>query len=94
VLEGSYGIFTGTAQAWAVLRFSAEAARWAAEERWHADQLGAWKPSGYELQVPYSNPTELIMEILRYGPEVEVLAPTELRETVLGRLREAVGKYC
>jgi predicted DNA-binding transcriptional regulator YafY len=93
-LEGSYGIFTGTAQAWAVLRFSPQAARWAAEERWHPDQLGAWKADGYELQVPYSNPTELIMEILRYGPEVEVLAPTELRDAVVERLREAVGKYC
>ena len=93
IVEASYGIFTGTAHQWAMLRFSEEAARWAAEERWHPDQIGVWKSGAYELQIPYSDPTELIMEILRYGPEVEVLAPTSLRHSVVDRLREALAKY-
>ncbi len=93
ILEGSYGIFTGTARAWAVLRFTPEAARWAAEERWHPDQIGHWADGHYELQIPYSDPTELVMEILRYGPEVEAIAPAEIRDAVASRLKEAASKY-
>lgn len=92
-LGASYGIFTGTASEWAHLRFTATAARWAAEERWHPDQLGAWAGDAYELQVPYANPTELIMEVMRYGPEVEVLGPAELRQEVGRRLAAAAAQY-
>ena len=93
ILEASYGIFTGSARGWAVLRFTPQAARWAAEERWHPDQIGHWIDGHYELQIPYSNPIELVMEILRYGPEVEAIAPREIRETVARRLREAADQY-
>lgn len=92
-VEGSYGIFSGTPADWAVLRFDSQAARWAAEESWHPDQIGNWKGEFFELQVPYSNPTELVMEVLRYGPEVEVIAPATLRETVAQRLRKAADRY-
>jgi len=44
------------------IRFTPEAARWVAEEHWYSDQIGYWVDDGrYELQVPYSNPTELLM---------------------------------
>ena len=33
------------------------------------------------------------MDILKYGPDVEVLAPDSLRETVALRLREAAARY-
>ena len=93
IVEASYGIFTGSAKGWVVLRFSPEAARWAAEERWHPDQIGVWKEGHYELQVPYSVPTELIMEIMRYGPDVEILAPQTLRSQIAALLRRASEKY-
>lgn len=89
----SFGIFSGPAIAWAVLRFSPNAARWVADETWHPDQLAQWVAGDYELQVPYSDPRELIMDILRYGPDVEVLAPNELREAVAERLRAAAALY-
>lgn len=93
-LQGSFGIFSGVAEQWAVLRFTAGAARWVADESWHPDQLGTWKGELYELQVPYSNPTELIMEILKHGPDVEVLAPAGLRQTVADKLHRAADRYC
>ena len=92
-LGASFGIFTGTASAWATLRFSASAARWVAEERWHPDQIGVWQGDVYELQVPYADATELVMEILRHGPDVEVIGPPELRARVAQRLREAAKIY-
>ena len=51
-------------------------------------------PDGhYELRVPYHDPRELIMDLLKYGPEVEVLAPEALRQAVAGQLRAAVALY-
>ncbi len=92
-LGASFGIFSGEARGWAVLRFSAERARWVADEQWHPDQVGHHTADGYELQVPYSDPRELLMDILKYGPDVEVLAPPELRELVAQRLAEAAARY-
>ncbi len=90
----SYGIFSGPPRHTAVLRFSPHAARWVAEERWHPDQEGRFLEDGsYELRIPYSDPTELILDILRHGPEVEVLAPAELRAQVRDRLRRALSRY-
>ena len=92
-LGASFGIFTGTARAWAVLRFTAHAARWVEAETWHTDQIGQWRGDAYELQVPYSDPRELLMDILKYGPEVEVVAPEELRSEIARRLHSAAARY-
>lgn len=92
-LGESFGIFTGPAKAWAVLRFSPMMSRWVADEQWHADQIGVWKGEAYELQVPYSDSRELLMDILKYGPEVEVIAPEPLRQLVAERLNNAARVY-
>ena len=93
-LSAGYGIFAGRAQQHAVLRFSPKIARWVAHEQWHPDQQGAFDEQGYyRLTLPYSNPTELVMDILRYGADVEVLEPVALRELVVERLEEALAVY-
>mgnify|MGYP001029072094 CR=1 FL=1 len=77
-----------------MLRFTADAARWVADERWHAEQRGHFLlDGGYELTVPYGNPTELVMDILKYGAEVEVVAPEDLRALVKTRLAAALARY-
>lgn len=94
-LEGGYGIFGGHAREWAVIRFTADAARWAAEERWHPEQVGAWSEDGrFELRLPYADPTEVVMEVLRFGAEAEVVAPATLRERVADQLSRAASQYC
>jgi predicted DNA-binding transcriptional regulator YafY len=90
----SYGIFAGAPRHLAVLRFDARRARWVAKERWHRDQEGRFLDDGsYELRVPYSNALELTMDVLKYGPDVEVLEPAELREAVAERLNAASRIY-
>ena len=90
----SFGIFAGPAEHEAVLRFSPERARYVAKERWHRDQQGRMLDDGrYELRVPYGNPAELVMDILKYGPDCEVVAPPALRGEVAGRLAEALKRY-
>lgn len=90
----AYGIFSGTPGATAVLRFTPERARWVANERWHENQHAQFLDDGrYELRVPYSNPAELIMDILKYGPDVEVIGPDTLRKSVAERLKWAAELY-
>jgi proteasome accessory factor C len=90
----SFGIFTGPPKNTAVLNFSPERARWVAEENWHPAQQGRYLGDGsYELRIPYSDQRELIMEILKYGPDVEVIAPDELRQQVGRRILSAAEKY-
>jgi predicted DNA-binding transcriptional regulator YafY len=93
-LASSYGIFSGAPKAWATLRFSPHAARWVADEHWHSQQQGQWLNDGrYELKVPYSNSRELLMDVLKYGPDAEVVAPISLREEMKIMLQLAVGAY-
>lgn len=90
----AYGIFAGTPKQVALLRFTAERARWVADEQWHPRQAGRFLEDGrYELQVPYSDSRELVMDILRHGPDVEVVGPSELRVAVAETLRAASGRY-
>lgn len=89
----SFGIFTGEAGHWARIRFSPEMARWVADESWHPDQIGQWVDGVFELQVPYSDPRELLMEVLKYGPDAEVMEPSALRAEVRKRLRHAQAVY-
>jgi len=93
-LASSYGIFSGAPKAWAIVRFSPHAARWVADEHWHSQQQGAWLPDGrFELKLPYSNSRELLMDILKYGPDAEIVAPVSLREEMKIMLQLALGAY-
>ncbi|MGA7950769.1 MAG: WYL domain-containing protein [Thiobacillaceae bacterium] len=93
-LASAYGIFAGTPTATAVLRFTAHRARWVADETWHPGQKSRWLPEGrYELSIPYANDKELIMDILKYGAEVEVVAPETLREAVKNHFHAAGKLY-
>ncbi len=93
-LAASYGIFAGRPVATAVLRFTPKRARWVAEETWHPKQEGRWLDDGrYELRIPYSDDRELLMDILKYGPEVEVVAPESLRKAVKTQHELAASQY-
>jgi predicted DNA-binding transcriptional regulator YafY len=93
-LGSGFGIFSGARTELAILQFTPERARWVSRETWHPEQEGQFQLDGsYLLKVPYSDPREIVMDVLKYGPDVEVLAPASLAELVIGRLAEARGRY-
>ena len=93
-LQATFGIFSGPPIDTAILRFTPERARWVADEQWHPDQQGRFLNDGsYELLVPYSDSRELLLDILKYGPDVEVLGPEPLREETRLRLWAALQRY-
>lgn len=85
-MDGGYGIYAGAKPHWARLAFSADAARWVRHEEWHPAQRGKTEPDGsYCLEVPYTDATELVMDLLRFGPDVKILAPVSLAREVAQR---------
>jgi predicted DNA-binding transcriptional regulator YafY len=94
VLGSGYGIFAGDQVSWAVLRFTPERARWVASERWHPKQQGQFLDDGsYELRVPYADNRELIMDIMKYGSDCQVIEPAELQTKVAAELQRGLMNY-
>ncbi|AWW50572.1 YafY family protein [Polynucleobacter paneuropaeus] len=90
----SYGIFSGKASQRAKLKFSPEKARWVSSETWHGQQVGAFDKEGnYLLEFDYNQDPELVMDILKYGAGVEVLAPTSLRKRVKDEATKTLALY-
>lgn len=93
-LGAGYGIYRKAALHWAKLKFRPAAARWVRDEVWHEQQtLDELSDGGVVLTVPFSVSTELAMDILRHGENVEVLEPAELRATIRARLGAAAALY-
>ena len=93
-LESGYGIFSGTTTTWAQLRFSPARAPWVVTEQWHPEQKGSLEEDGsYRLEIPYTDDRELLMDILKYGAEVEVLAPAALRARVQTEISHMTRRY-
>ena len=45
---------------------------WVANEQWHPEQRGETLEDGsFILEVPYSDDRELVMDIMKYGPDVD-----------------------
>lgn len=92
-MGAAYGIFGGEPKAWARLRFSAMRARWVQREQWHPQQKMQTLPDGgLELQVPYSDERELIGDILRFGADVQVMAPAALKKRYGATLRAMLAQ--
>ena len=93
-LDQGYGIFGGARLRWATLHFSAEAAQWVAQEEWHPQQqLKAQADGSLRMRIPYSEHTELVMDVLRHGPNVRVISPPELMAQVRDQLEQTLQGY-
>ncbi|HZE61038.1 MAG TPA: YafY family protein [Burkholderiales bacterium] len=93
-LASGYGIFAGRKVEWAALKFTPEAARWVSAQSWHPKQRARVEKDGsYVLEIPYADDRELVMEVLKYGADVEVVAPSALREKVKQQLELAGKRY-
>lgn len=91
--ESAFGIFSGKADKTAVLKFSAPHATYIEKEQWHPEQKGEWKNDKYIVTIPYHNPTELIMDILKYGAAVEVIKPKSLKQAIKHEISKMIELY-
>jgi len=93
-LDAGYGAFSGARVQWATLLFTPDAAQWVRHEQWHPQQEAKVHGDGtLSLRVPYTDATELAMDILRHGDQVMVQAPATLATVVGDTLRRAALRY-
>ena len=94
-LQNTFGIFQNKESFNVVLRFTPERSRWIKGEIWHEGQSEEVMGDGsLVLAIPASHEAEIMMEILKHGSHVEVLAPEWLREKVAKEIQGAVKIYC
>ncbi len=92
--SNSYGIFAGQPTQVAKLKFSPSVAKEISMQCWHKKQTSGWKDGFYLLDIPYDKDDELIMDIMRYLPHVEVLEPASLRAVVIQRIQKSYELFC
>jgi predicted DNA-binding transcriptional regulator YafY len=93
-LGSGYGIFAGRRVEWATLKFTREAARWVSAQQWHPKQKSRTEKDGsYVLELPYAEDRELVMEVLKFAGDVEVVSPPALRDKVRAALEAARRRY-
>jgi predicted DNA-binding transcriptional regulator YafY len=93
-LGSGYGIFSGKDVRWAKLKFSPERARWISKEKWHPKQEGQFLEDGsFQLKIPYSKEPELLIDVMKYGPDVEIIEPKDLRKKIQELLIETLKNY-
>ena len=61
--------------------------------KWHPEQRESQEGDSFILEFPYADDRELIMDIMRFGPWVEVMEPKELRHRVAEYLNQAAKQY-
>lgn len=94
LLKHAWGIIYGDETHKVTLRFSAKIAPVVQETVWHPSEKVEEQDDGALLwQAEVASLLELISFIRGWGPDVEVLAPAELRERIAASLREAAAQY-
>lgn len=82
-MRKQFGIFSGSGEVKVKLRFSPKASRWVKEQVWHKGQETGWDDKErLILKIPVADFREIKREILKFGADVEVLKPKELRVEV------------
>jgi predicted DNA-binding transcriptional regulator YafY len=93
-LGSGYGIFSGKNVKWVTLKFTPERARWVSKEKWHPKQEGQFLDDGsYQLKIPYSKEPELLIDVMKYGPDVQVIEPKDLRKKIQETLIKTLRNY-
>jgi hypothetical protein len=99
-LESSFGMFKGSGDKSAVMRFYGRALAVVRDELWHPEQErreGSDPKRGafVELAVPVSQWDEILGRLLRFGADGEAIAPLEFRELwkeEIRRMAKGIGE--
>jgi predicted DNA-binding transcriptional regulator YafY len=94
VLGYAWGVWIGGEKKDVILRFSAPVAERLLEARWHPSQVVEKQPDGsYLVKMTVADTIEIASWIRGWGPEVEVLAPAELRAQFANEAAAAIEMY-
>jgi len=92
-LTGVFGIFKGKALFTAKISLTGMAADRVRYQHWHPEQKIEEQEDGILLHLPVADDRELIMKILQFGDDAEVLAPEKLRTRVKKQINAMAKRY-
>ncbi len=92
-LTGVFGIFKGKIRFTATISLTGRAAEIVREQLWHPDQQIEQIETGILLHLPVADDRELIMKVLQFADEAEVIAPESLREKIKERITAMANRY-
>jgi predicted DNA-binding transcriptional regulator YafY len=94
MLGHAWGIWTSDHPVEVVLRFTPRVAARVVATTWHESQEAReLADGGVELRLLIAEPTEIRPWILGWGKECEVIAPANLRDSILAELEDAIASY-
>jgi len=94
ILGTGDGIFSGEEVQLANPSFPAERAKMVKDEHWHPSQKGeVLRDGSFQLQVPFSDDRELLMDILKYGADCVVIEPETLRKRAIDAIQATLKRY-
>ena len=92
-LTGVFGIFKGKARFTATISLTGRTAEIVREQHWHPDQQIEQTQTGILLHLPVADDRELIMKVLQFGDEAEVIAPESLRKKIKEKITAMAIHY-
>ncbi len=92
-LTGVFGIFKGKARFTATIALTGTAADTVRGQHWHPDQQIEQTKTGILLHLPVADDRELIMKVLQFGNEAEVIAPKTLRQKIQQTIENTAQLY-
>lgn len=93
-MQSAFGIFKGQPKYAVTLRFSPWKSRWIKGQVWHKAQKEKLRKDGsLELTFPVSSFSEVMMEILSHGSDVEVIKPGSLRALIKNEASQIARLY-
>jgi predicted DNA-binding transcriptional regulator YafY len=93
-LTASFGSFLDGEEVEVILRFDPEIKGYIQRKKWHPSQREKELPDGrLEARFRVAGLAGISRWIYRWLPQVEVIAPAELREKAKEDLKKALGKY-
>lgn len=94
VLGPAWGVWIGGEKKDVILRFTPEVAERVLEARWHPSQVvEKQRDRSYLVKMTVADTIEIASWIRSWGPEVEVLAPLDLREQFRAEAAALVEMY-
>jgi predicted DNA-binding transcriptional regulator YafY len=90
----SFGLYKGKPSKQVTLKFSPAKSKWIKDQIWHKDQKVKYlKDGSIQLSFPVANFSEIKMEILKHGSDVEVIMPKSLRNLIKAEAEKIVRIY-
>jgi predicted DNA-binding transcriptional regulator YafY len=90
----TFGLYKGKSTKEVTLRFTPEKSKWIKDQIWHKDQKVKYlKDGSLELSFPVSDFSEIKMEILKHGDDVEVISPKSLRDLIKAEAEKIAKIY-